>query len=115
MEAHFGVLEAEQWWPAVVTKVWASGEMDVRYDDGDVELKKPASRVRALQPSAAKAGPSEAVAAAVAAAVAEAVAAKPATKGGAKKGKGPAKAGAGAQAAASAWPRHPLGGPGSQP
>ena len=48
VEAHFGVLEAEQWWPAVVTKVWASGEMDVRYDDGDVELKKPASRVRAL-------------------------------------------------------------------
>ena len=40
VEAHFGVLEAEQWWPAVVTKVWASGEMDVRYDDGDVELKK---------------------------------------------------------------------------
>ena len=33
-QAHFGHVEVEQWWPAIVTKVWGSGEMDVRYDDG---------------------------------------------------------------------------------
>ena len=51
VEAHYGEVEAELWWPAVVTKVWRSGEMDVRYDDGDVELQKPHRRVRAAAPA----------------------------------------------------------------
>ena len=51
VEAHYGDVEAELWWPAVVTRVWSSGDMDVRYDDGDVELQKPRRRVRAATPA----------------------------------------------------------------
>ena len=51
VEAHYGEIEAELWWPATVTKVWSSGDMDVRYDDGDVELQKPRRRVRAAVPA----------------------------------------------------------------
>ena len=51
VEAHYGDVEAELWWPAVVTRVWSSGDMDVCYDDGDVELQKPHRRVRAAAPA----------------------------------------------------------------
>jgi predicted NAD-dependent protein-ADP-ribosyltransferase YbiA (DUF1768 family) len=33
-------------WPATVNRVWADGSIGVLYDDGDVEPKKPLSRLR---------------------------------------------------------------------
>ena len=54
VEAQFGSSEDELWWPATITQVWSNGDVDVLYDDGDVERQKPRCRVRPLRASAAK-------------------------------------------------------------
>ena len=49
VEAQFGTGEREQWWPGTIAQLWSNGDVDVRYDDGDVEEQKPRSRVRPLR------------------------------------------------------------------
>ena len=49
VEGQYGTDKSELWWPGTITRVWRSGDVDVRYDDGDVELQKLRSRVRLLQ------------------------------------------------------------------
>ena len=49
IEGQYGTDKSELWWPGTVTRVWRGGKVDVRYDDGDTELKKAPSRVRRLQ------------------------------------------------------------------
>ena len=49
VEGQFGTDMKELWWPGTITKVWRGGKVDVQYDDGDTELKKPPNRVRRLQ------------------------------------------------------------------
>ena len=49
VEAHFGTGERELWWPGTIAQLWSNGDVDVRYDDGDVEEQKPRSRVRPLR------------------------------------------------------------------
>eukprot|EP00900_Chrysochromulina_parva_P022369 jgi/Chrpa1/4766/Chrysochromulina_OHIO_Genome00013097-RA len=46
VEAQFGVADAEAWWPGTITQLWANGDVDVQYDDGDFEARKPRRRVR---------------------------------------------------------------------
>jgi len=46
--AHYGKDEDELWWPGTVLTAHRSGHADVRYDDGDIECKKPSSRLRPL-------------------------------------------------------------------
>ena len=49
VEGQYGTDSTELWWPGTVTRVWRGGNVDVRYDDGDTELRKLPSRVRRLQ------------------------------------------------------------------
>ena len=37
VEGQYGTDKSELWWPGTITRV-RSGSVDVRYDDGDVEL-----------------------------------------------------------------------------
>ena len=48
VEAQFGLDDDELWWPGTVHKVRKGGCVDVAYDDGDFEKRKPLSRVRPL-------------------------------------------------------------------
>ena len=50
VKAHFGVDEDEAWFPGTVHKVRKDGSVDVAYDDGDFEKRKPLARVRPLPP-----------------------------------------------------------------
>ena len=50
VKAHFGVDEDELWFPGTVHKVRKDGSVDVAYDDGDFEKRKPLARVRPLPP-----------------------------------------------------------------
>ena len=49
VEAQYGTGERELWWPGTIAQLWSNGDVDVRYDDGDVEEQKPRSRVRPLR------------------------------------------------------------------
>ena len=46
VEAQFGIVDAEAWWPGTITQLWTNGDVDVQYDDGDFEARKPRRRVR---------------------------------------------------------------------
>ena len=39
-------MDAEAWWPGTITQLWTNGDVDVQYDDGDFEARKPRRRVR---------------------------------------------------------------------
>ena len=44
--AKFGTDEDERWWPGTIVHLHHDGLIDVKYDDGDKETRKPLSRVR---------------------------------------------------------------------
>ena len=48
MQVQFGLDPDELWWPGTVHRLRSAGHVDVEYDDGDFERRKPLSRVRPL-------------------------------------------------------------------
>ena len=47
-QAQFGLDADELWWPGTVHKLRKGGCVDIAYDDGDFEKRKPLFRVRPL-------------------------------------------------------------------
>jgi hypothetical protein len=53
VEAHYGISDDEAWWPGTITRLCTNGDVDVQYDDGDFEARKPRRRVRPCRGAAA--------------------------------------------------------------
>jgi hypothetical protein len=49
IQAQFGLDADELWWPGTVRKLRKGGCVDIAYDDGDFEKRKPLARVRPLR------------------------------------------------------------------
>ena len=53
VEAQYGISDDEAWRPGTLARLWTNGDMDVLYDDGDFEARKPRRRVRPCRGAAA--------------------------------------------------------------